>query len=64
MGASVGQAVKKSGRTTALSRSSISGVNASVSVGYSDECGGNSFTKSYTGQILVANSGSRVPQLR
>jgi hypothetical protein len=59
VGASVGQGVKKNGRTTALSRSSISGINASVSVGYSDECGGNSFTKSYTGQILVANSGSK-----
>jgi hypothetical protein len=59
VGASVGQAVKKSGRTTGLTRSSISGINASVSVGYTDECGGNSFTKSYTGQILVSNSGSK-----
>jgi hypothetical protein len=59
VGASVGQGVKKSGRTTALSRSSISGINASVSVGYSTECGGSSFTKNYTGQILVSNSGSK-----
>src|SRR5262249_29488497 len=48
VGASVGQAVKKSGRTTGLTRSSISGLNASVSVGYEDECGGTSFTKTFT----------------
>jgi len=59
LGASVGLAVKKSGRTTGLTRSSISGINASVSVGYSDECGGGSFTKSYTGQILITNTSSR-----
>jgi len=52
-GAFVGQAVKKSGRTTGLTRSSVEAINASVNVGYSDECNGNSFTKSYTGQILV-----------
>ena len=55
----VGQAVKKSGRTTGLSRSSISGLNATVSVGYDTECAGSSFTKTYTGQILASNSGSR-----
>jgi len=59
VGASVGQGVKKSGRTTALSRSSVSAINASVSVGYSTECGGSSFTKNYTGQILISNSGSK-----
>jgi hypothetical protein len=47
--ASVGQAVKKSGRTTGLTRSSVSGLNASVNVGYSNECAGGSFTKSFTG---------------
>jgi hypothetical protein len=57
--ASVGQAVKKSGRTTGLTRSSISGLNATVSVGYEDECGGTAFTKTFTGQILVSNKGSR-----
>ncbi len=51
--ASVGQAVKKSGRTTGLTRATISALNATVSVGYDDECGGNSFTKTYTGQIIV-----------
>lgn len=56
---SVGLGVKKSGRTTGLTRSSISGINASVSVGYSTECSGTSFTKSYTGQILINNKGSR-----
>lgn len=55
----VNQAVKKSGRTTGLTRSKISGLNATVSVGYEDECGGNSFTKTFTGQILVSNKGSR-----
>ena len=59
LGASVGLGVNKSGRTTGLTRSSISGINATVSVGYTDECAGNSFTKTYTGQILIGNSGSR-----
>jgi hypothetical protein len=58
--ASVGQAVKKSGRTTGLSRSTISGLNANVSVAYDNECaGGAAFTKSYTGQILVKNRASK-----
>jgi hypothetical protein len=58
--ASVGQAVKKSGRTTGLSRSSITGLNATVSVQYENECaGGVSFTKTFTGQIVVKNRGSR-----
>jgi len=52
----VGQAVKKSGRTTGLTRSSITGLNASVSVQYDNECaGGIAFTKTYTGQIVVGN---------
>jgi len=60
VGASVGQAVKKSGRTTGLSRSSISGLNATVSVAYDNECaGGAAFTKTFTGQIVVKNKGSR-----
>ncbi len=57
--AAVNMAVKKSGRTTGLTRSSISGLNATISVGYSDECAGASFTKSFTGQILIKNNGSR-----
>jgi hypothetical protein len=56
VGASLGQAVKKSGRTTGLTRSSINGLNANVSVSYENECaGGAAFTKTYSGQILVKN---------
>jgi hypothetical protein len=55
----VGQLVKKSGRTTGLTRSTISGLNATVNVGYETECGGGSFTKTFTGQIVVANSRSK-----
>src|SRR5437773_2968509 len=57
--AAINQAVKKSGRTTGLSRSQISGLNATVSVAYDNECaGGAAFTKTFTGQIVIANSGS------
>src|SRR5213075_390108 len=57
--ASIGQAVKKSGRTTGLTRSSISGLNATISVQYENECaGGVAFTKTFTGQIVIANGGS------
>jgi hypothetical protein len=60
VGASLSQAVKKSGRTTGLSRSTITGLNATVSVAYDNECaGGAAFTKTYTGQVLVKNRGSR-----
>ena len=52
--------VKKSGRTTGLTRSRITGLNATVSVQYENECaGGVAFTKTYTGQIVVRNTGSR-----
>jgi hypothetical protein len=58
--AAVNQAVKKSGRTTGLTRSSVSGLNATVSITYSNECaGGTSFTKTFTGQVVIANRGSR-----
>jgi hypothetical protein len=57
--ASLSQLVKKSGRTTKLTRSSVSGLNATISVTYENECaGGTAFTKTYTGQIVVANGGS------
>ena len=57
--AALKQAVKKSGRTTGLTRSSISGLNATISVTYDNECaGGTAFTKTFTGQIVVANKGS------
>jgi hypothetical protein len=54
--ARVGQAVKKSGRTTGLTRSTVSGLNATISVQYDNECaGGVAFTKTFTGQIIIAN---------
>ena len=57
--ASLNKAVKKSGRTTGLTRSSISGLNATISVTYENECaGGTAFTKTFTGQIVIANSRS------
>ena len=52
--ASVGQAVKKSGRTTGLTRGTIGALNATVTVGYEDECSGNAFNKTFTGQIIVS----------
>lgn len=56
VGASINQNVKKSGRTTGLTRSRVTGLNASVSVQYEDECAGDvAFTKTFTGQILVRN---------
>lgn len=58
--ATVNQAVKKSGRTSGLTRSAVSGLNATISVQYENECaGGVAFTKTFTGQILVANRSSR-----
>ena len=58
--ASINQAVKKSGRTTGLSRSSIVGLNATISVTYDNECaGGTAFTKTFTGQIVIGNKASR-----
>jgi len=51
--------VKKSGRTTGLTRSSVSALNANVNVGYSDECAGGSFTKSFSGQIIIQNRRSK-----
>lgn len=55
----IGVAVKKSGRTTGLTRSSITGLNATIVVQYENECaGGVAFTKTFTGQIIVKNTGS------
>jgi hypothetical protein len=60
VGASLNQAVKKSGRTTGLSSSRVSGLNATISVAYDNECaGGAAFTKTFTGQIVIANKGSK-----
>jgi len=58
--ASIKKAIKKSGRTTGLTRSTISGVNGTVSVAYDNECaGGPAFTKTFTGQIMIANKGNK-----
>jgi hypothetical protein len=57
--AALNQAVKKSGRTTGLTRSKVSGLNATINVAYENECaGGSAFTKTFTGQIVLANRGS------
>jgi len=54
------QEVKKSGRTTGLTRSTVTGLNATIQVTYEDECAGNTaFTKTFTGQIVIKNRGSR-----
>jgi hypothetical protein len=57
VGAFVGQAVKKMGRTTGLGRASVDGLNANVSISYENECaGGSAFTISYSGQIITTNN--------
>jgi hypothetical protein len=54
------QAVKKSGRTTGLTRSKVSGLNATVSVTYDTECAGSARgTATFTGQIMIANRASK-----
>ena len=59
-GAFVGQAVKKMGRTTGLSRSAVDGLNATINVSYENECAGSAaFTKTFTGQIIISNRGSK-----
>jgi hypothetical protein len=43
-----------------LTRSKVSGLNATISVTYDNECaGGTAFTKTFTGQIVIANKGSK-----
>ena len=52
----LGQPVTKSGRTTGNTSSTVDGINATISVGYSAPLGGGSgFTREFTGQILVKN---------
>jgi hypothetical protein len=56
LAANVGLAVKKMGRTTGLTRSTISAINGAFSITYENECaGGTSFTQSYTNQIVISN---------
>lgn len=60
LAAAIGRAVKKSGRTTGLTRSTIQGLNATIKITYEDECaGGEVFTKTFTGQIIIKNKASR-----
>lgn len=50
----VGQLVKKSGRTTGLTRSYVNGLNGTVTISYENECAGDVvFSKTFTGQIFV-----------
>ena len=50
------QAVKKSGRTTGLTRGKVTGLNATIRVTYENECaGGVAFSKTFTGQIVISN---------
>lgn len=51
--AQLNMAVKKSGRTSGLTQGTVAVLEATVTVGYSDECAGDSFTKTYSNQILV-----------
>jgi hypothetical protein len=55
-----GQAVKKSGRTTGLTSSSVSAINATISVAYDTECAGTARgTAVFSGQIVIKNKGSK-----
>jgi hypothetical protein len=58
IGASLNQPVKKSGRTSGTTRSRVSGLNATVRVTFTRECHGGTYTKTFTGQIVVANPGN------
>jgi len=60
LGESLNLAVKKSGRTTGLTRSKIAGLNATIFVDYEDECAGSYRGRAtFTGQIVVGNRGSK-----
>jgi hypothetical protein len=55
-----GQAVKKSGRTTGLTSSSVSAISATISVAYDTECAGTTRgTAVFHGQVVVKNKGSK-----
>ncbi len=55
--AHVGQKVKKSGRTSGLTRGKIAGLHASITVEYTDECGGTPFSSTFHDQILITPGG-------
>jgi len=55
----VNQNVKKSGRTTGLTRSYVQALNGTVNIAYEDECAGDAaFTHTFTGQIIIYNKRS------
>src|SRR5207249_3092910 len=54
----INQKVKKSGRTTGTTHSTISGLNATVKVTYTKECAGAVWYKTFTGQIVISNPSS------
>ncbi len=54
MDAYVGLAVKKSGRTSGLTRGTVSAINGAFNVGGYDECGGEQIVEYFTGQIVVS----------
>jgi hypothetical protein len=54
--AALNQHVKKSGRTTGLTRSHVSGLNATITVVFTRECHGGTYQKTFTGQIVVSNT--------
>ena len=57
---SLNLSVKKSGRTTGLTRSKITGLDATIYVTYDDECAGvNRGTATFTNQIVINNRGSK-----
>src|SRR6266496_1436599 len=56
--ASLNQHVKKSGRTSGLTHSHVSGLNATVRIAFTNECNGGTYYKTFSGQIVVANPSS------
>jgi hypothetical protein len=57
----IGQKVKKSGRTSGLTRTSVYAINGNVSIQYETECAGSpAFVQSFTNQIIL--SGGRFIQ--
>jgi hypothetical protein len=57
---SVRLGVKKSGRTTGVTRSSVSGLNATIRIVYDNECaGGAGLERIFQGQIVIGNKGRR-----
>src|SRR5215468_10605976 len=53
--AALNQPVQKSGRSTGLTHSHISGLNATVNVVFNRECHGTTYQKTFRGQIVVSN---------